>query len=74
MKKLQNLGRSLTKDEQKSIMGGDPPEGCNCDFYYVSQGTCGVRCGGQTIAYGMAQWEAQQIAGQCGYYWCCESC
>jgi hypothetical protein len=29
MKKLENLGRKLSKDEQKKIFGGDdPPTGC----------------------------------------------
>lgn len=78
MKKFESLGRMLSKDEQKKIMGGNPPDdgggACTCNFFYISSGTCGVRCGGQTIAYGMAQWEAQAIASQCGYYWCCASC
>jgi hypothetical protein len=74
MKKLQKLGKKLSKEEQKKILGGDEDLGCGCNFYYVSSGTCGVRCNGETIAYGMAQWEAQQIASQCGYYWCCASC
>lgn len=29
MKKLENLGRKLTKDEQKKIIGGNPPGGGN---------------------------------------------
>lgn len=81
MKKLENLGKVLSKEELKKIKGGDEEVengggSCGCSFFYVSSGTCGVRCGGQTLAYGMAQWEAQTIAGQCGsgYYWCCASC
>lgn len=28
MKKFENLGRILSKDDQKQILGGDPPGGC----------------------------------------------
>jgi hypothetical protein len=31
MKKLENLGKSLTKEEQKKIMGGPVGEACNCN-------------------------------------------
>ena len=30
MKKLQSLGRSLSKNEQKNIIGGDVDPGCSC--------------------------------------------
>jgi hypothetical protein len=52
MKKLESLGKRLTKDEQKKITGGfvDPGGTCgtNCDQ------TCTVTCNGQ------------QVAGTCG--------
>ena len=56
MNKNQNLGRSLSKDEQKKIMGGDVVEdvsdggcrclGCNTDqeCAAVNKGTCTKDC------------------------------
>jgi len=32
MKKFENLGKLLSKEEQKQILGGDPPGGCLPEF------------------------------------------
>lgn len=32
MKKLQNLGRSLSKEEQKKVVGGTYDEGCTTTY------------------------------------------
>jgi len=39
MKKFENLGRMLSKEEQKRIMGGDPP----------GEGQCGETCSDTTV-------------------------
>ena len=53
MKKLESLGKRLTKNEQRNIIGGlvNPGDGdaggtcgANCDQ------TCSVTCNGQTVA------------------------
>jgi hypothetical protein len=51
MKKFQNLGRSLTKEQQKKIKGGDEmfdPGGdgaVNCGDHYCNQGCpSGCKC------------------------------
>ena len=45
MKKLQSLGRSLSKKEQKKIMGGDEGQcGSGCS------GTCALICNGVATA------------------------
>lgn len=45
MKKFENLGRMLSKEEQKMILGGDAPEGGS------NGGYCNCYCGdGQTFS------------------------
>lgn len=47
MKKFETLGRSLSKNEQKKIMGGTYPDdgqcGSQCNL------TCTVTCNGETV-------------------------
>jgi hypothetical protein len=84
MKKFENLGRCLSKAEQRNIMGGYLPDdegGCSCAIAGPSTtGTCGVRKGGVTIIQNISQAEAIWIANHCtstttcNYYWCCASC
>jgi len=80
MKKLQNLGKSLNRNDQKRILGGYEGEGA-CSYTYVpGSGTCGVRHNGQTVSYGMDHDRAIEIANYCtwstgsAWYWCCASC
>ena len=70
MKKLQELGKGLSKEEQKKIKGGDENLG----------GCCWHNAGWQIYECGLTQSEAQttasnyaQTSGQHGY-WCCASC
>jgi len=42
MKKLNQLGKILTRQEMKSVSGGNPPGGGNC--LYNSPTPCGPGC------------------------------
>lgn len=69
MKKLQSLGKSLSKDEQMKIMGGmlPPDEGGTCCVHTLdwSESVCGLS-------------KADAIEYQRGWgpgsRWCCASC
>ncbi len=40
MKKFENLGRRLTKEEKRNTLGGNPPEDSEyCCMLYCSEGT-----------------------------------
>ncbi len=59
MKKIENLGRNLSKIEQKKIAGGGS---CCAHSGDWSESSCGL-----------SQAQAQQGAQTMGY-WCCASC
>jgi hypothetical protein len=40
MKKLQNLGRTLSKVEQRKIMGGYDPGGCEAEAVKCAKRSC----------------------------------
>lgn len=73
MKKFENLGRSINKEEQRNITGGfiEPSDGGTC--YWHTAGWTQYDCG-------MSATDAQAVAtayallsGEHGY-WCCASC
>jgi hypothetical protein len=75
MKKLESLGRSLSKDEQKRIMGGDEEEvegeGSGCCWHTAgwTQSGCGLdKESAKAVATAYAL-----LSGEHGY-WCCASC
>lgn len=50
MKKLQNLGKALSKQEQKRIIGSDyGGGGGSCPIGESCEGTCSLTCNGSTI-------------------------
>ncbi len=53
MKKLQNLGRSLSKDEQKKIIGG----------YEEESGNCTISCS-HTVGNTTTVWTCKKITYQ----------
>ncbi|MFM9908544.1 MAG: hypothetical protein ACKVOW_04310 [Chitinophagaceae bacterium] len=68
MKKLQNLGKSLSKNEQKEIAGGVGGTCCWHNAGWVQYG-CGLSSGdAQAAATAYAL-----LSGQHGY-WCCSNC
>lgn len=75
MKKFENLGRMLSKAEQKKIMGGleVPGGGGGCCAHSSSCGSGEVWCCGYD-SY-TAQNMATILALQCGEgHWCCDHC
>jgi hypothetical protein len=54
MKRFQNFGRSLNKQEQKMLMGGNPipPEGAGCDCGCTSDSQCGIMVCSKTVSTG----------------------
>jgi len=46
MKKFENLGRRLSVEEQKMIMGGDPPGGAGCS---AELDFCGTHLGQEYV-------------------------
>ena len=76
MKKFEQLGRGLSKDEQKTIMGGvmddGGGEGGTCCAHTVDWSYWSV-CG---LSRSQAQQAASQYVQQNGghAFWCCDSC
>ncbi len=65
MKKLSALGRSLSKTEQKKIMGGYDDDG-GCPLICVSDSDCGrinMTCPDGTVHY--------NVQGRCNINNCC---
>lgn len=50
MKKLENLGRKLSKDEQKKVIGGNPGGGDACPCGCTSSAECGVMVCSTTVS------------------------
>jgi hypothetical protein len=61
MKKLQNLGRSLSKNELKALIGGVAT--CQAQVQIT---------GGTTVVTGLTQQQASTAANM--IHWCCDSC
>ncbi len=65
MKKFENLGRKLSKNEQRKVSGGNPPEGGGGGSCTYTNG--GVQCSSTS---GNCQWlycssQSQVVVGVC---------
>jgi hypothetical protein len=71
MKKLQSLGRSLSKEELRSIKGGFIDPGTCRYHYYNGPYHIFSDCMSQSSAQSGATQAAQTYGAG---YWCCDSC
>ena len=76
MKKVETLGRILSKEEQKKIVGGDPTPEC---YGAASQGneggsSCWHSADWTNFDCSLNQSQAQQMQQQNGGLWCTASC
>ncbi len=72
MKMLANLGKSLSKAEQRKIIGGNAPSGGTCAYMLPNGNASGT---GPIVTYNVSSSTAQtMIAGVPGAHYCCDSC